>query len=171
MEIHGSQFSIRPYRQGDEESLQRNADNRMIAENLGKGFPNPYTLDDARGWIRLCEDEGTRSTRFAIVIDDSVVGGMGCEFEPRCTSQTREIGYWLGEEYWGRGIVTEAVGNFVSYVFDEFGVRRLQAQVFSWNPASGRVLEKNGFELEGRLREAACKLDETGDVLIYGRLR
>lgn len=82
--------------------------------------------------------------------------------------RSMEIGYWLGEPYWGRGIASEAVSAMTGYAFERFDVARVFAYVFEWNPASARVLEKAGYRLEGRLRKAVTKEGTTMDMLVYG---
>jgi RimJ/RimL family protein N-acetyltransferase len=169
--LTGSNFTLRPYAPGDAESLTRAANNARIRENLGHGFPHPYTLDEANKWIAECQALSDGSTRLTIDIDGAASGGVGIYPVPKWSPYTFEIGYWLAEPFWGRGIVTEAVGLLARYAFDELEAIRVQAHVYDWNPASARVLEKNEFALEGRLRSAVHLDGRTGDCLAYGRLR
>lgn len=160
---------LRPWRAGDEASLQRNADNYNVWCNLTDRFPHPYTMDDARWWIE--HTATVERVGFAIEVDGQAVGGIGCAAKPDVYRLTGEVGYWLGEPHWGRGIVTEAVRAFVPYVFDSTDLVRLEAGVFDRNTRSARVLEKNGFVFEGRLTRGAFKDGVVMDVLLYARLR
>jgi RimJ/RimL family protein N-acetyltransferase len=170
-EISGSSFVLRPYRESDAEALVHAANNRNVWRNLGHAFPHPYTLQDANRWIASTAERPETDVRLAIVIDGTPCGGVGIHNVHLWSPYTYEIGYWLAEPLWGRGIVTEAAGLTTQYGFEELGAHRVQAYVFDWNPASERVLQKNGFALEGRLRGAVHKDGRTGDCLAYGRLR
>lgn len=169
--LHGDGFCLRPYQASDAEALQRAADNPAIARNLVATFPNPYTLADAETWISSCAIAPDTELRRAIAIDDTVCGGMGLYPRPLWSPYTFEMGYWLGEAYWGRGIVTAAVGLVAAHAFEAMNAERVQAFVYEWNPASRRVLEKNGFQQEGRLRRAVHKDGMWGDCWVYGRVR
>lgn len=152
------------------EDLVRHADDRDVWINLRDRFPHPYTRADARSWIRSAAAE--RPTRhFAIEVDGRAVGGIGIHPMTDVHRGTAEIGYWLGREYWGRGIATEAVRALTEHAFASFDLARLEATVYEWNPASARVLEKAGFQLEGRLRKSIIKDGRTIDSLLYARVR
>jgi RimJ/RimL family protein N-acetyltransferase len=99
------------------------------------------------------------------------VGGTGFNLLDDVHRRTARMGYWLGETYWGRGIVTEAVGLLVEYIFGNFDVVRIEACVYEWNPASARVLEKAGFALEARHRKHVTKDGHTGDELLFALIR
>lgn len=169
--LQGNGFCLRPYRTGDAEALARAANNPAIARNMVASFPSPYTLADAEAWISNCADAPEGEVRCAITIDDVVCGGIGAYPRPLWSPSTYEMGYWLGVDYWGRGIVSAAVGLVVNYAFDHFGAERVQSFVYDWNAGSRRVLEKNGFQWEGRLRRAVHRGGQWGDCLVYGRLR
>lgn len=142
-----------------------------VWRNLGHGFPHPYTPQDAATWIESCHSLPSDELRLTIDIDGAASGGIALHRRWIWSPYTFEIGYWLAEPLWGRGIITEAAGLITQFGFDEWGATRIQAFVFDWNPASARVLEKNGFVLEGRLRGAVHKDGRTGDCLAYSRLR
>ena len=108
MELKLNKSRLRPWKEGDEESLVRHANNRAIWRNLRDLFPHPYTLADARHWIQIA-NPSLKTTNFAIVVDGAAVGGIGLVLKDDVFRRSAEIGYWLGEEYWGRGIVSEAV--------------------------------------------------------------
>ena len=110
-------------------------------------------------------------TNFAIVVDGVSVGAIGLVLKDDVFRRSAEIGYWLGTDYWGRGIVTEAVRAVTDYAFATFDICRVYAGVFEWNPASMRVLERAGYELEGRMRKSVTKDGETVDELIYAVIR
>lgn len=170
MEIRLSKCAIRQWRSGDEESLVRHANNHKIWRNLRDAFPHPYAMADAKAWI---EQAGRESPvlNFAIEMDGEAAGGVGLMLQTDVFRRSAEIGYWLGEEFWGRGIVTEAVSALVEYGFASFDLVRIYAGVFEWNTASMRVLEKAGFQFEGRMRKAVTKDGQIIDDLIYARIR
>jgi len=170
MELDLGRFGIRSWRSGDEASLVRYANNRKIWRNLRDEFPHPYTLADARQWIERASVVGPE-TSFAIVLAGAAAGSIGLRLRDDIYRRSAEIGYWLGEEFWGRGIATEAVRALTGYAFASFDLCRIYAGVFEWNPASMRVLEKAGYELEGRLRQSVTKDGQTIDELLYAVIR
>jgi [ribosomal protein S5]-alanine N-acetyltransferase len=170
MELELSKSRLRPWKPGDEESLVRHANSRVIWRNLRDAFPHPYTLANAQHWIRSA-NPAPPVTNFAIVVDGTAVGGIGLVLKDDVFRRSAEIGYWLGEEYWGRGIVTEAVRAVTDYAFATFDLCRVYAGVFEWNPASMRVLEKAGYEYECRMRKSVVKDGEIIDELIYAIVR
>jgi ribosomal-protein-alanine N-acetyltransferase len=170
MEMKLDKCTLREWKTGDEESLVRHANNRNVWINLRDSFPHPYTLIDARDWIQRASTEAP-VRNFAIVVDGTAAGGIG--FIPRedVYKRSAEIGFWLGEEYWGRGIMTKALCAVTEYAFDDFDLCRLYACVFEWNPASMRVLEKAGYHLEARLKKAVTKEGKTIDEFLYAIVR
>jgi ribosomal-protein-alanine N-acetyltransferase len=147
-------------------SLALYANNRQIWLNLRDAFPHPYTTRDARVFIRasrLLRPE----TRFAIVVEGQAVGSIG--FAPHADVErvSAEIGYWLGEAFWGRGITTEALIAVTEHAIREHRLTRLYAVPFEWNVASCRVLEKAGYVLEGRMRRSAIKEGRVIDQFLY----
>jgi [ribosomal protein S5]-alanine N-acetyltransferase len=161
--------TVRPWRLEDAEALPKHANNRQVSLRLRDRFPYPYTLDDAKAF--LPEALAQPPTRFCIEINGEVAGGIGLEVGADVHRHTAEFGYWLGEPFWGKGIMTEVVGAFVDYCFSNFSLHRLCAQTFSNNPASARVLEKNGFVFEGRLKNNVFKNGEMLDSLVYARFK
>ncbi len=157
---------IRPFERGDELSIVRHADNRNVWINLRDRFPHPYTPADARAWI----EEQIRSreeNNWVIEVNGHAAGSIGLAPRDDVNRQSAEIGFWLGEAYWGRGIMTEAVGAVTRYAFNTRGFIRVFAEIFEWNPASMRVLEKNGFTREGVLRRSATKAGQVIDQVLY----
>jgi [ribosomal protein S5]-alanine N-acetyltransferase len=170
-ELRLTTCTLRPIRSGDEASIARQADNPRVWRNLFDRFPHPYTLEDARNWVANCEAAEPQTHNFGIEVDGEIVGAAGLLPEGDVHRRSMEIGYWLGEPFWGRGIATEATMAVTEYAFANFDINRLWAGVFGWNPASARVLEKAGYVLEGRLVGAVTKLGETTDELVYALVR
>jgi RimJ/RimL family protein N-acetyltransferase len=161
---------LRPYRRSDVAALVEIADDREVSRNLTDRFPYPYTEEAAREWIALCEAEGEPTRSFAVEVDGVLAGGVGIEIRAGEQTGSAEIGYWLGRRFWGRGVATAAVRAVLTYAFDTLGLRRIEARVFAWNPASAHILEKAGFRQEGRLRDAIVKDGERTDLLLFGLL-
>ena len=170
MQIQIGEYQIRNYRRDDAESLARYANNRDISRNMRDTFPFPYTLEDAHGWIDLVSIESPEAN-FAIASETEVVGGIGLIFGTDIHRRSAEIGYWLGEPFWGRGIATAALQALTEHAFREHDLARIHAHVFEWNPASTRVLEKVGYEFEGRLRKSVSKDGQLIDGLVYAIVR
>jgi RimJ/RimL family protein N-acetyltransferase len=166
-----TEVRLRPWLATDKASLVRYANNRNVWINLRDLFPHPYTEADASAWLVRCAAAREPLTHLAIEFQGEAIGGIGFNFLSDVNRKTGEIGYWLGEPFWGRGIATYALGRMTEYAFANFDLERLQAAVFGWNPASARVLEKNGYTLEGRLRRDMIKDGRISDSLLYARLR
>jgi RimJ/RimL family protein N-acetyltransferase len=157
---------VRPFRDGDAPSIAAHADNRRVWINLRDAFPHPYTLDDARAFIAAAR-EAEPPTRFAIVVEGAAVGGIGFTLHPDVERVSAEIGYWLGEPFWGCGITTEALIAVTAHAVRAHGLTRVYAVPYEWNAASFRVLEKAGYVLEGRMRRSAIKDGRVIDQLLY----
>ena len=170
MEIEIGEYRMRPWRVGDEESLARYANNRNVSINLRDSFPHPYTVEDAAAWVQLQKDRNPVQN-FAIATADEAIGGIGIKLQEDVHRGSAEIGYWLGEPFWGRGIATRALRALTEYAFANFGLVRLYATVFEWNPASARVLEKAGFTCEARLRKSVIKNGQVIDEFLYALVR
>jgi len=157
---------LRSWEPGDAESLARHADSREIWHNLRDGFPHPYHLEDAVAFIGRCR-EAEPQTNFAIDVEGQAVGAIGLILGVDVQRISAEVGYWLGKEYWGKGIMTQALTAFRDYAIEHHSLTRLHARTYDWNPGSARVLEKSGFECEGRLRRSALKDGQILDQLLY----
>lgn len=174
--IEGRLCRLRSWRMEDAEALSALANNHKVWRNLGSGFPHPFSFEDAREWltgrVREGADDAVAPARnyFAVEWDGKVVGGLGFGRKEKICYKTLSLGYWLGEPFWGRGIMTAAVRHALPYAFALENVARVQAGIFGWNPASARVAEKAGFSFEGRLRNAVFKDGEITDLLYYGIL-
>jgi ribosomal-protein-alanine N-acetyltransferase len=162
---------LRRFAPTDADALVRLADNRRIWINMRDRFPHPYTRVDADRWIAHCHAEAGQPTQFAIDLNGLAIGGIGVELFDDVHRLTAEIGYWVGEPYWGQGIATAALTQMSRYAFAEFPLERIQALVFEWNPASRRVLEKAGYTLEARLARSITKDGRLGDCFLCVRLR
>jgi ribosomal-protein-alanine N-acetyltransferase len=158
--------SIRPWHEDDVESLARYANNRKIWLNVRDGFPHPYTEDNARAYIADVQQQQPM-TVFAIATPTEAIGSIGIGLNQDVHRLTAELGYWLAEPYWGRGIVSEGVAAFCRYACEAFGLVRIYAEPYATNPASCRVLEKAGFTLEGRMRKNAVKDGQVLDQFLY----
>jgi len=171
MELDAGSCTLRTWTCDDVGPLASVANDHRISLNMTDTFPHPYLLEDAERWIDNCLEQGEPPLHMAIVVDRELVGGIGGHPGPAEQHASINIGYWLTPDMWGRGIATSALQRYVRYLFDTFDPHRLYATVFGWNPASARVLEKCGFRLEGRLREAIQKEGRFTDLLMYGLLR
>ncbi len=160
---------LREFRRGDEPSLVRHANNRNVWINVRDTFPFPYTPSDAKAWIRLASTDALNQV-FAIDVDGFAVGAIGLRPGEDVHRLSAEIGYWLGEEFWNRGIATEAVKAVTEYAFETLEMVRVHAEVFEWNAASIRVLEKAGFVKEGVLQRSAIKDRKIIDQMVYARV-
>ena len=162
---------IRLWQKGDEDVLPGLANNRRIWRNLTNRFPHPYGRDDAVSWIGVANSDPENARHFAIVAEGDVVGGVGFERLQDLSTRSAEIGYWIGEPYWERGIVTLALQAATIIAFNDFDFARIQAEVLEWNPASCRVLEKAGFSREGVYTNHIFRNREFCDQILYAKLR
>jgi ribosomal-protein-alanine N-acetyltransferase len=163
-------IEFRGYRSSDLRALVELANNRNVSEYLADRFPFPYTEEDAIWWIGIgCKQNDC--INFAIENDGVLVGGIGVEPQDGQRRHCAEIGYWLGQPYWGQGIATSAVHKMTDYAFLELGFSRLYAPVLEPNRASMKVLEKCGYALEGILRNDIRKNDTFYNVHYYAKNR
>ena len=161
---------IRNWCQDDIASLVENANDKEVSSRLRDIFPYPYTLSDAINWVRIA-NQTKPVTNFAIVVDGQAVGGIGLTLQGDVSRKSAEIGYWLGRNYWGRGITTEAVAALTQYAFQTFDLCRIFALPFDENAGSTRVLEKAGYKCEGKLRKAVIKEGRILDQFLYSAIR
>jgi [ribosomal protein S5]-alanine N-acetyltransferase len=171
MEIQLASCTLRPCRQGDEADIVRHANNPNVALHLRDRFPQPYTWVDAEEWIARAARESP-PLNFAIAIDDRFAGGIGLMPGSDIHRVSAEVGYWLGEAFWGRGIATCAVQGITRYAFATFAEwNRVFAYVDEDHPASIRVLEKAGLRREGRLIGSAIKQGQIRNQFLYAITR
>jgi ribosomal-protein-alanine N-acetyltransferase len=168
--LRGSTFILRPWLLSDEESLIKYADNENVSRYLADRFPYPYTLQDAQSWLNYIV--GAKPIiNFTIDIDGEASGGIGVELKTGERRKTAHLGYWLGEPFWGCGIVPEATKLMVDYIFGNFDIVRIETVVYHPNTASMRVLEKCGFIKEGIGRKAIYKNGELYDEHVYAIIK
>ncbi len=175
MELRTDRLILRPLAATDIERLAEVANDRRIARNLTPAFPHPYTRDDA---VAFVESEPDRLAIVPVEPIDSlgpgmvgVVGGsdLGGD-QPSEHEGVHSFGYWLHPDAWGRGFATEAAAAYLDHIVQSRQPRRCEAAIYGWNPASGRVLEKLGFTLEGRCPARIIRFGEVTDELIYGKV-
>ena len=159
---------IRSWRPGDEETLPLHANSRKVWLNLRDRFPHPYTRSDAENFIQRIAGI-VPETNFAIDVNRNAVGGIGLELHDDVERCSAEIGYWLGEQFWGRGITTAAVVGLTEYAIREHKLTRVYAVPYARNGASIKVLEKAGYICEGVMRRSAIKDGVVLDQLMYAK--
>ena len=169
MILRGQRCALRPWRVTDSQALVRHANNLNVARNLRDRFPHPYTLADAYAFLKGVSGAAS-PTNLAIDVDHEAVGGLGYVPGVDVERFSAEVGYWLGEQCWNRGIATEALELFTRHAFDELGLLRLFALPLADNLASIRVLEKAGFTCEGTLRASCVKYGEARDQVMYAKV-
>ncbi|MHB9150370.1 MAG: GNAT family N-acetyltransferase [Thermoleophilia bacterium] len=159
-------YLVRDARPEDAASIAFYADNPRVAANLRDVFPHPYRLEDAESFLQSVTEQEP-PTVFAIASDGEAIGIVGLTIGQDVHRFTAELGYWLGEPFWGRGIMTGAVLALVEHGFAELGLVRIYAEPYAGNLGSARVLEKAGFTLEGRLRANVFKAGRVRDQFVY----
>ncbi|MFQ5599953.1 MAG: GNAT family N-acetyltransferase [Candidatus Krumholzibacteriia bacterium] len=170
MRIQIGEWQIRSFRAGDATALVKYGNNRNVSIHLRDAFPHPYTLNDANAWLLIVLNQAVE-TNLAIASETELIGGIGLNLQEDVHRYCAEMGYWLGEPHWGKGIATRAVRAFTEFAFDSFELIRMYAYVFEGNVASERVLQKAGYVLEGCLRKSVVKEGRLLDQLIYAIVR
>ncbi len=166
MELNCGKCKVRSWHPNDVESIVRHANNRKIWLNLRDRFPHPYTKDDAQNWIQSALSMRPE-TNFAIEVKGKAVGGIGFELKTDVERYSAEVGYWLGEEFWGQGICTSALKATTPYAHEAYHLIRIFAVPFIENLASIRVLEKADYRREGIMRRSAYKDGRFLDEVLY----
>ncbi len=146
LKLHGA--VIRSWMMADAEAMARYANNRKIAVNLRDAFPQPYSIEDAKRFLEFLAREQPEVT-FAIATTTEAIGCIGLRLGTDVHRKTAELGYWLGEPFWGRGLMTEAVAALSRWALENLELNRIYAEPFANNPASARVLEKRGSRARG----------------------
>jgi RimJ/RimL family protein N-acetyltransferase len=160
------EYTIRDWQMGDAPSIAKYANNRKIWVNLRDSFPHPYSLQDAESFISRIV-EATPITVFALATQLEAIGSIGLMLGKDVHRFTAEMGYWLAEPFWGKGIMTQAVKILTAYAISELKLHRIFAEPYTTNPASARVLEKAGFICEGILRSNVFKDGKVLDQYLY----
>ena len=165
-------YKLRKWQKNDCESVAKYANNKNIADNLRNVFPFPYTFEDAEWYVNSCCD-GDEKTQYcrAIEVDNKAVGSIGVFLLHDVYEKSAEIGYWLAEEFWGNGIMTDAIKQVCKVAFENYDIYRIQAQVFESNIASQKVLINAGFELEGVLKNSIYKNGKLQNSLMLAMIR
>ena len=165
-------ISIREWEISDAKDLAKILSNKNILKNLRDGLPYPYTEKDAEDYINaMTSSDKDKVFAFAVCLDGKAVGNIGAFRQQNIHFRTAEIGYYLSEEYWSKGIMTEAVRLLCEKIFSETDILRLYAEPFAHNTASRKVLEKAGFMLEGILKSNAVKDGRICDMAMYSLIK
>ena len=167
MELTDNQLKLRAFRGSDSKKLAELCNNKRIWDNLRDYIPFPYTETNANDFIKYCQSENPQFT-FAIEYNGEFVGSIGLVRQTDVYKLSAEIGYWIGEPYWGMGITTKAVRLIAEYGFNTLGLVRIYTGVFDFNKASQRVLEKAGFNLECIFEKSVFKNNKICDEYRYG---
>jgi len=169
MELHTERLLLRTWQADDADALVRHVNHREVWRNTGS-LPFPYSRTDAEAFFAFLAAH-PEETHLAIVPEAEPVGTVGIYRRKGLEQFVGELGYWLGPSAWGKGYATEAARALTEHAFATTDLERIEGRVFAWNPASRRVLEKAGFQLEGLKRRAAFKDGQHVDEWLYARLR
>lgn len=159
-------FSLRQWNENDVDSLVKYANNIHISSRLTNKFPHPYTIEHAKWFIAFANSHEPKHV-MAVDIHGEACGGIGIHPQEDIYGKNAELGYWLGEPFWGKGIITSAILQMIEYGFNSFDIHRIYARPFRSNLASQKVLEKAGFTLEAKLEKTLFKNGVYEDELIY----
>ena len=163
---------LRAWRQEDAAALADLLSNRRVQDMLRDGIPYPYTMADARRFIQeMLSADPHAVYPFAITADGKLAGSIALYRQSNIHFYTGELGYYLGQPFWGKGLGTAAVGQFCQHIFAHTDILRIFAEPFAHNAASCRILEKNGFLCEGVLRSNAVKNGMVLDMKLYARIK
>lgn len=159
-------FMLRPWQEEDLDNLVRFANNYEIAKFMNDHFPHPYTHETGKSFLKMAMS-GMPPNILAIVVEGSAAGGIGIHPGWGVERKNAEMGYWLGQPFWGKGIVTKAIGQMIDHAFRNWDIDRIFARPFHTNIASQKALQKAGFILEARLEKTFFKNGEYFDEMIY----
>lgn len=163
---------LREWRLEDAGALAFMLSDKRVQDNLRDGLPYPYTEQDGRDYITAMLSADENSTfAFAIIYEGKVIGSIGAFRQVNIHRRTAELGYYIGADYWGKGIMTEAVKQLCGYIFENTDIIRIFAEPFAYNKGSCRVLEKAGFLFEGVMRSNAVKNGKVIDMRLYGLVK
>ena len=170
MKIPIGEYFIRSFELTDKESIVKYANNYKVAKNLRDRFPFPYKESDAEEWLMFACNQNPELS-FAIANSKELIGGIGLDPQDDVNKYSVEIGYWLAEPFWGKGIATAVLKEMTQYTFKNFKYNRIFASVFDGNKASERVLQKAGYKKEANLRKSVYKKGKFLDQYVYSILR
>lgn len=168
--LRGDGFVLRSWRPDDLDALLQHANDIRIVRGLSDRFPHPYNREHGERFL-AGDVVDLRDPVFAIEVDGQACGGIGARPGQGERRHGAELGYWLGHSLWGRGLMTQVVALYAPWVMEQLALHRLQATVLDNNPASARVLQKNGFEEEGVQRCAVVKFGELHDLRVFVKVR
>lgn len=169
LRLQGGGFLLRRWQAGDLEALLRHADDPQVVRGLSERFPHPYTRADGEAFLSGRVVDLTQPV-LAIEIDGEACGGIGLRQGSGERAHSAELGYWLGRRHWGKGWMTRIVATYLDWAVPALALARIEAHVLDINPASARVLLKNGFQEEGVRRCAIAKPDGLHDLRVFGRI-
>lgn len=169
MPLEGRRCTVRHWKMTDAAALVQHANDPAVAQNLRDRFPYPYLRAHAQAFLKAAVS-AAESSNLAIDVGGQAVGAIGYVAGADVERYSAEIGYWLGQSFWGRGIATEALELVTAHAFGTPNLLRLFALPFADNPASIRVLEKAGYVREGTLRSSAVKFGRPRDQALYARI-
>ena len=158
--------TLRPWQEKDATSLSKYGNNRTIFDNMTDGFPSPYTIEKAKKFIAYANESNPPSI-LAIELNGEAIGGIGLHQQADIQRKNAELGYWIGEPFWGKGIISQSIQLMVAYGFEQFDINRIYARPFGTNIGSQKALEKAGFMLEAHLKDTIYKNEQYIDELIY----
>ena len=165
-------FQLRKWKIEDVASVACYANNEKIANNLRDAFPYPYTMQDAKSYVESCIANGdVRQMCRAIVVDNEAVGSIGIFVGNDVYRKSAELGYWLAENYWNRGIMSTAIKQLCKTAFEQYDIARIFAEPFSHNIGSRKALENAGFSLEGTMKKSVFKGGKMYDYCMYALLK
>ena len=164
-------FELREWQLSDVASLAENANNINIWNNVRDYFPHPYSEKDGKEYIEMVLSQPKPATILAIDVEGKAVGSIGIILQTDVERISAEIGYWLGEKYWNKGIVTEAIKQMLTYAFANFPLQKIYAPIFDFNIASQKILQKAGFEREAILKQGAIKNGKIIDLHYYSFIK
>ena len=170
MNLQFENYIIRNFIDDDVDSLYKYANNINVSQYLRESFPYPYSKQNALEWIYFIKQDSDKLA-LAIADEHELIGGIGAIPNNDVHRFTAEIGFWLGEPFWNKGIMTKAIRVFCNYLFDAYNYNKLSANVFEGNEASKKVLQNTGFILEGILIKNIFKKNKFMDQYIYGLLK
>ncbi|HEY0432771.1 MAG TPA: GNAT family N-acetyltransferase [Chitinophagaceae bacterium] len=160
---------LREWKKSDADRLAEIANNRKVWDNVRDLLPNPYSRKDAKAWLHLVKKQD-KPTTFCIEADGNIAGSIGFTLKDDVYRKTAEIGYFIDEQFWGKGVATTAIGLMMKYIAENYDIVRVYAEVFEYNKASMRALEKNGFYLEAIRKKAAIKNNTIIDDFVWVRI-
>lgn len=164
-------ITLRLLKVEDAESLVKYANNKKIFDNMRDAFPHPYTIVDAANYIKICNEISDSKIIYGIEYENEIIGCIGGFVDEDIYIKTCELGYWIGEPFWGRGITTEAIQLMTEKLFKRFDIVRLYAEPYENNIGSRKALEKAGFKLESLKEKSVFKNGEIQNSCIYVVIR